>query len=142
VRLASEPNSSDVHSDLGTAYEGTGKLPEAIAEYQKAVELSKGDPRAVASLGHAYAVIGSRAEAEKILHNIEEESKSGKASPYLAATVYAGLGQKDKAMELIEKAYREKSLDIAWILKPDVRTDNLRSDLRFQQLLQRVGLPQ
>jgi len=142
MRLASDPNSLDVHADLGTAYEGTGKLPEAIAEYQKAVELSNGDLNAVASLAHAYAVIGSRAEAEKILHTIEEESKSGKASPYLAATVYAGLGQQDKAMELIENAYREKSLDIAWILKPDVRTDNLRSDLRFQQLLQRVGLPQ
>jgi TolB-like protein/DNA-binding winged helix-turn-helix (wHTH) protein/Tfp pilus assembly protein PilF len=140
VRLASDPNSSDVHADLGTAYEGTGKLPEAIAEYQKAVELSNGDPRAVASLAHAYAVIGSRAEAENILHNIEEESKSGKASPYLAATIYAGLGQKDKAMELIEKAYREKSLDVAWILKPDLRTDNLRSDPRFQSLLTRVGL--
>jgi hypothetical protein len=43
-------------------------------------------------------------------------------------------------MELIEKAYREKSLDVGWILKPDVRTDNLRSDPRFQNLLQRVGL--
>jgi len=142
LRLASDPNSLDAHSDLGTAYEGTGKLPEAIAEYQKAVELSNGDLDRVASLGHAYAAIGSRAEAEKILHNIEEKSKSGKASPYLAATIYAGLGQKDKAMELIEKAYREKSLDVAWILKPDLRTDNLRSDPRFQQLLQRVGLQQ
>ena len=142
ARLASDPNDSNAHADMGTAYEGTGKLPEAIAEYQKAVELSTGDLDRVASLGHAYAAIGSRAEAEKILRNIEEKSKSGKASPYLAATIYAGLGQKDKAIELIEKAYREKSLDVAWILKPDVRTDNLRSDPRFQQLLQRVGLEQ
>lgn len=43
-------------------------------------------------------------------------------------------------MELIEEAYREKSLDVSWILKPDLRTNNLRSDLRFQSLLQRVGL--
>lgn len=140
VRLASNPNSSDVHSDLGIAYEGTGKLPEAIAEYEKAVELSGGDPRVVASLGHAYAMIGSRAEAERILHTIEEKSRSGKASPYLAATIYAGLGEKDKAMDMIEKAYREKSLDVAWILKPDVRTANLRSDPRFRSLLTRVGL--
>jgi TolB-like protein/DNA-binding winged helix-turn-helix (wHTH) protein/Tfp pilus assembly protein PilF len=142
VRVASDPNSSDVHADLGTAYEGTGKLPEAIAEYQKAVELSNGDLNRVAALGHAYAVIGDRAEAQKILHDIEQKAKSGKASPYLAATIYAGLGQKDKAMELIEKAYLEKSLDVAWILKPDLRTDNLRSDPRFQSLLTRVGLTQ
>ena len=140
VRLASDPNDRDAHSDLGTAYEGTGKLPQAIAEYQKAIELSNGDAGVVASLGHAYAVMGNHAAAEKILHNIEEESKSGKASPYLAATIYAGLGQKDKAMELIEESYDEKSLDVAWALKFDVRTDNLRTDPRFQHLLQRAGL--
>jgi tetratricopeptide (TPR) repeat protein len=95
-----------------------------------------------AALGHAYAVIGDRAAAQKILHDLERKAKSGKASPYLAATIYAGLGQKDKAMKLIEKAYLEKSLDVAWILKPDLRTDNLRSDPRFQSLLTRVGLTQ
>jgi TolB-like protein/DNA-binding winged helix-turn-helix (wHTH) protein/Tfp pilus assembly protein PilF len=138
-RLASDPNNSEVHADIGIAYEGTGELPEAIAEYQKAIELSNGDPGAVASLAHAYAVIGNRAEAEKGLRNIEEQAKSGKASPYLAATIYAGLGQKEKAIELIEKAYREKSLDVAWALKFDLRTDNLRTDPRFQNLLQRVS---
>jgi len=141
VQLASDPNNPDVHSDLGIAYEGKGKLPEAIAEYQKAVELSNGDLNRVASLAHAYAAIGNRAEAQRILRHVEEKSKSGKASPYLAATIYAGLAQNDKAMELIEKAYREKSLDIAWTLKSDLRTDNLRSDPRFQNLLSRVGLP-
>jgi len=140
-RLASDPNNSEVHADIGIAYEGTGELPEAIAEYQKAIELSNGDPGAVASLAHAYAVIGNREEAEKILRNIEEQAKSGKASPYLAATIYAGLGQKEKAIELIEKAYREKSRDVAWALKFDLRTDNLRTDPRFQNLLSRVGLP-
>jgi TolB-like protein/DNA-binding winged helix-turn-helix (wHTH) protein/Flp pilus assembly protein TadD len=142
VRLASDPNSWQVHADLGTAYEGTGKLPEAIAEYEKAIELSNGDLDPVASLAHAYAAIGRRADAERILRDIEQKSKSGKASPYQAATIYAGLGQKDKAFELIEKAYREKSLDVAWTLRPDLRIDNLRSDPRFQNLLRRVGLSQ
>jgi len=140
TRLASDPNSSDVHADLGIAYEGTGKLPEAIAEYQKAVELSNGDLQAVASLGHAFAAIGRRAEAEKILHSIEQKPNADKTSSYLEATIYAGLGEKDKALDLIEKAYREKSLDIGWTLKFDLRTDNLRTDLRFQHLLESVGL--
>jgi tetratricopeptide (TPR) repeat protein len=138
-RLVLDPNNSQVHADIGIAYEGTGELPEAIAEYQKAIELSNGNPGAVASLAHAYAVIGNREEAVKLLRNIETQAKSGKASPYLAATIYAGLGQKKKAIELIEKAYREKSLDVAWALKFDLRTDNLRTDPRFQNLLQRVS---
>jgi tetratricopeptide (TPR) repeat protein len=140
TQLASDPNSLDIHTNLGIAYEGIGKFPEAIAEYQKAVELSNGDLKAVASLGHAYAAMGRRAEAEKILDIIEQKSNLDKNSSYLTATIYAGLGEKDKALDLIEKAYREKSLDIAWTLKFDLRTDNLRSDPRFQHLLQGVGL--
>jgi tetratricopeptide (TPR) repeat protein len=115
--------------------------PEAIAEYQKAVELSGGAPDSVAYLAHADAVIGNRAEAEKLLRNIEEKSKSGESSPYCVATIRAGLGQRDKALELIEKAYSEKSAELAWDIKFDLRTDNLRTDPRFQKLLSRVGLP-
>ncbi len=137
-------NSNDwpAHARLGAGFEGTGKLPEAIAEYQKASDSSNGNFDAIASLGHAYAAIGNRAQAEAILHSLEQKAKDGRASPYLAATVYAGLGDKDKALQLIEQAYREKSLDVGWILKPDLRTDNLRSDPRFQDLLHRTGLSQ
>lgn len=141
-QLASNPNSNDwrLHADLGAGYEGTGKLSEAVAEYQKAVELSNGDPDSVASLAHAYAVAGRRSDAESVLHDLEQKSREGKASPYLPATIYAGLGEKDKAFKLLEKAYQEKSLDVAWILKPDLRTESLRSDPRFDHLLRRVGL--
>jgi len=71
---------------------------------------------------------------------LEQKSRQGKASPYLPATIYAGLGEKNKALALIEKAYRDKSLDVGWIFKPDLRTDNLRSDPRFQALLRSTGL--
>jgi TolB-like protein/DNA-binding winged helix-turn-helix (wHTH) protein/Flp pilus assembly protein TadD len=134
--LVSDPSNADLHLYLGIALEGKGKLTEAIAEYQKAIELSNGATDSVAYLAHAYAVIGNRAEAKKLLRNIEENSKS----PYYAATIYASLGQKDKAMELIEKAYSEKSSELAWDVKFDLRTDNLRSDPRFEDLLRRTRL--
>ena len=138
---SANPTEWTVHSDLGMGLEGTGKLAEAIAEYQKAVDLSNGNPDAVASLGHAYAAIGNRIAAEKILQRLQQESKTSKASPYDVATIYAGLGNKDKAFEFLEKSYHEKSLDFSWTLKPDPRLDNLRSDPRFQSLVTRVGLP-
>jgi len=84
--------------------------------------------------------VGNRVEAEKILRKLEGKSKEAQVSPYLPATIYAGLGNKDRAFELLDAAYRDKSLDVAWVLKPDPRTDNLRSDPRFQNLLRRVGL--
>jgi tetratricopeptide (TPR) repeat protein len=140
--VVSSPNEWTEHYNLGVGYEGTGKLLEAISEYQKAIEISNGDQDAAASLAHAFAVIGRRAEAEKILHDFERKSKSGYVSPYMIATIYAGLGEKDKALAFLERAYQERSLDISWHLKADLRIDNLRSDPRFQDLVRRVGYPQ
>jgi len=140
--VASNPNDWVDHYELGIGYDGTGKLPEAIVEYQKAVELSNGDQNARGSLAHAFAAIGNRADAEKILHDLERKSKDGYVSPYVLATIYASLGEKDKAFQYLEKAYDERSLDISWNLKPDLRIDSLRPDPRFQDLARRVRLPQ
>jgi TolB-like protein/Flp pilus assembly protein TadD len=138
--VVSNPNEWVEHYNLGVGYEGTGKLLEAISEYQKAVEMSNGDQDATASLAHAYAAIGRRAEAGKILRDLKQKSKSVYVSPYVIATIYAGLGEKDKAFEFLEKAFQERSLEISWHIKADLRIDNLRSDPRFQNLLRRIGL--
>jgi TolB-like protein/DNA-binding winged helix-turn-helix (wHTH) protein/Flp pilus assembly protein TadD len=138
--LTSNPNEWTEHANLGIGYEGTGKLPEAISEYQKAVEMSNGDYDATASLAHAYAVIGRRSEAKKILRDLEQKSQSGYVSPYVMATIYSALGEKDRAFEFLERAYQERSLEMSWHLKADLRIDNLRSDPRFQNLVRRVGL--
>ena len=142
-QLPSNENDWLMHTNLGLGYEGTGKLAEAIAEYQRAIELSNGnDLNAVASLGHAYAAAGRRYDAERVLRELEQKVRDGRASSYLPATIYAGLGEKDKALTLIEKAYRDQSLDIGWIFKTDLRTDSLRSEPRFQAVLKATGLAQ
>jgi len=142
--VALNPNEWLEHFYLGVGYEGTGKQLESVAEYQKAVELSGGDQDATAALAHAYAGVGRRAETQKILRDalrdLEQESNKVKASPYLIATLYAALGDKDTAFKFLERAYREKSLDLSWHLNADLRIDNLRSDPRYQSLLSRVGL--
>jgi tetratricopeptide (TPR) repeat protein len=140
--VASNPNDWVEHHYLGIGYEGGGKLPEAISEYQKAVELSNGDQDARGSLAYAFAAIGNEAEAERILRDLERRSKDNYTSPYVLATIYAGLREKDKAFQYLEKAYDERSLDISWHLKADLRMDNLRSDRRFQDLARRARLPQ
>ena len=139
--VASNPKEWVEYYNLGVGYEGTGRLLEAISEYQKAVELSAGDQDATAALAHAYAVIGKKAEARKILRDLQQKANISYISPYLLATIYAGLGEKDRAFELLERAYEQKSLELSWHLKADLRIDNLRSDPRFQNLLHRVGLP-
>jgi TolB-like protein/DNA-binding winged helix-turn-helix (wHTH) protein/Flp pilus assembly protein TadD len=137
--VLSDPNDWFQHYYLGVGYEGVGRLLDAISEYQKAMEMSDGDEGPTVSLAHAYLAVGKRAEGENILRDLERESKSAHVSPYMIATIYAGLGQKDRAFELLEKAYLERALDLTWFLKADPRIDSLRSDPRFQSLLRRVG---
>jgi Tfp pilus assembly protein PilF len=138
--VALNPNEWLEHFYLGVGYEGTGKQLESIAEYQKAVELSGGDQDAIVALAHAYAGVGRRAETQKILRELVQKSTKVNVSPYFTATLYAALGDKDTAFKFLEKAYLEKSLDISWHLKADLRIDNLRSDPRYQNLLRRAGL--
>ena len=138
--LLSDSEDGFQHYSLGVGYEGTGKLQEAIAEYQKAIEFSSDDKNAIAALAHAYAGVGRKAETRKILRDFEQQSTKVYVSPYLIATLYATLGDKDAAFKFLEKAYQEKSLDISWHLNCDLRIDNLRSDPRYESLLRRTGL--
>lgn len=102
--------------------------------------MSDGSQGPAVALAHAYSAVGKKAEAEKILRDLERKSKGTSASPNTMATIYAGLGENDKAFEFLEKAYSEKSLDISWSLNPDFLLDSLRRDPRFQSLLRRIGL--
>jgi tetratricopeptide (TPR) repeat protein len=130
------------HYFLAVGYQGSGQPEQAIPEYQRAVELSQRDLDPTAGLAHAYALIGKRAEAEKILNELQQQSKRAYVSPYMIAVIYAGLGQKNKAFEFLEKGYQLKSPDVIYFLRSDLRLDPLREDPRFQDLLRRVPFPQ
>jgi serine/threonine protein kinase/tetratricopeptide (TPR) repeat protein len=140
--VAASPGDWSSHYFLAVGYEGSGRPAQAVPEYQQAIKLSQHDLDATAGLAHVYATLGKRAEAEKILDELQRQSKTGYVSPYMIAVIYSGLGQKDKAFEFLEKAYQERSPDIAYFLKADLRLDTLRPDPRFQDLLRRVDFPQ
>jgi len=137
--LLLDPKDWSLHLALGIGFEGTGKLQEAISEYQQAMAMSGGSEGVVA-LAHAFRAIGKKAEAEKILHDLERKAKKSSASPYTMATIYAGLNENEKAFGFLEKAYSEKSLGLVGSLKSDLLLDGLRSDPRFRDLLRRIDL--
>jgi serine/threonine protein kinase/Flp pilus assembly protein TadD len=146
--LERDPRYADTHWSLGLNYEGKKMYQEATASYQKAVSLSKtaefpeGKPEMIANLGHVYAVSGRRNEALKIIDElIELISQRSYVSPYSIALIYAGLGDKDRAFEWLDKAYSER--DESYIhLKVDPRLDDLRSDPRFTERLRLINLAQ
>ena len=139
--VASDANSWLAHYLLGVGYQGSGQTLEAIPEYQKAIELSQGDEDPIAALADVYAATSRRAEAQKILHECLRQSETIYVSPFMIATIYAGLGDKDKAFEFLEKAYQERSSDLPYFLRADLRMDSLRSDPRFRDLLGRMNFP-
>ncbi|HEX8176197.1 MAG TPA: protein kinase [Pyrinomonadaceae bacterium] len=126
------------HYELGMAYEMKGSYSEAIAEYQKARALNS-DPRVLALLGHAYAASGNRDEAMKVLNQLKEIEKQQYIPAYHFVILYAGLGDRDSAFEWLEKTYRDRTSRMT-ILQVDPYLDPLRSDPRFAEIVQRVGL--
>jgi tetratricopeptide (TPR) repeat protein len=91
-----------------------------------------------AKLGYAYAVSGNRAEAEKMLGQLQALSLQKYVPSFLIALIYVGLGDKDQAFAWLEKAYAERSVWMPW-LKVDPEFDTLRSDPRFVDLQGRIG---
>jgi len=128
------------HEFLGQAYEQKGKLPEAIAEFQRAHQIEGTFAEPTAMLGHAYALSGKPGEALKIIDQLKELSSHSYVPPYNIAAVYAGLGDDDRTMEWLNRAYAERSFYLPFI-KADPHMDALHSDPRFAEFVKRVGLP-
>jgi len=138
--LEMDPNFVLTHHRLGMVYEQQGKYEDAISEYKQVLNLTAGKPLGNLALAHAYAMAGKRAEAQKILAELLETSRERYVSPATIATIYVALGDKEQAFAWLEKA--EKSRDgILVRLRVDSRFDPLRSDPRFEDLEQRLGLP-
>jgi TolB-like protein/Tfp pilus assembly protein PilF len=139
--LKLDPNFFPARRYLALAYERQRKYKEAIAEFQKAVSLSRGAALMKAELGHAYAVAGRRREAQQVIEELRQSSDQRHISPYHLALIYTGLGEKDRAIELLNQALDERAERLVW-LRADPRFDKLRAEARFNDLLQRVGLAQ
>ncbi len=136
-----DPNFFPARRYLALAYEDQRKYKEAIAEFQRAVSLSRDSTLVKSELGHAYAAAGKRREAQQLIEELRQLAAERRASPYHLALIHAGLGEKDRAIELLNRAFDERSERLVW-LRVDPRFDKLRSDARFNDLLQRIGLAQ
>jgi len=136
--LEMEPDFSQARATLGLSYEQKSSNKEAIAELTKAQQAS-GDVAMASWLGHALAQDGQTKEARRILSEIEEYAKKNYVPPYNLAVLHAGLGERQQAMDLLEKGFADRSLRPVWV-KFDPRLDGLRQDGQFLQLIQRMGL--
>src|SRR5213082_2011468 len=135
--LEIDPSFYYAHYHLGEALEMKDLTENAIAEYQKAIGLND-DPVPQALLGHLYAKIGKKNEARQILQQLHESSKQHYVSPYLFAMIHIGLGDNNQAIDFLEKTYEDRDGYSIAFIKVDPFLDPLRSDPRFEALVQKV----
>jgi TolB-like protein/tetratricopeptide (TPR) repeat protein len=139
--LEMDYNSGVARTYLGLAYEQMGDYDKAITEFRGAIAQSESSPPLLSALGHAYAVSGERAEARKLLRQLEGRSNKEYVPPHLIARLCAGLGEMDESVDWLEKAYDERVGDLVF-LKVDPVYDGLRSHPRFQDLVRRMNFPE
>jgi serine/threonine-protein kinase len=136
-----DPNFPLAHGYLGLAYVQKSAYKEGIAECEKDLVVSPGNPWALSVLGYAFAVAGRRAEAQKLLDQLNVISKQRYVQASFMAIIYVGLGEKHKTFEWLEKSYEERSQGlIGNFIKVSPVYNPLRSDPRFQDLLRRMNL--
>ena len=138
--VALEPRFALSHFWLGRAYGAAGDPVQAVAELQEATKIEPGLPLFLAILGHAYGAAGRRAEAMAVLKGLEDASRQHPISPVLFSLIYTGLGDKEKALQYAEDAYRERA-PLLTRMKRDPIVDGLRQEPRFVDLVRRVGPP-
>ena len=137
--LEMEPNYNLARVTLGLNYEQKGLNEAAITEFKKAREVAPNDAGTLAALAHALAKSGRANEARALLRTLEGRSKESYVPPYNIAIVYAGLGEKTKALEWLGRALQDRSLRPVW-LKTDPRLNELRQSGELSGLVRQVGL--
>ena len=135
-----EPDSAVTHAVLGVVYQDKRMYAEAITEYKRALQLG-GPPGEVRGLlGYAYAVSGNRTDAEKIIAELKALWPRHTHAALDLAVVFSGLGNKENALYWLEKAQEMHVSDLIGI-RQDSHFVEVRSDPRFQALVQRADAP-
>jgi tetratricopeptide (TPR) repeat protein len=139
--LELDPNFPTAHLFLSRAYQAKGMYDEAIEEYVKSNALGIKAPMSTAEVKQLYSRAGWPGVLQEGLREVLEMSKTEPFSPFVIAGFYAKLGQKDEAIEWLEKAYEQRDFRLMMI-SVSFDFDAMRSDPRFKEIVKRVGLPQ
>ena len=135
-----DPNFAQAHVMLGRTYVAKGEPDRAVEELERAKGLSGARPDVITPMAYVLARAGRRREALAMLDELRRFAKPRDPSPFRLAYVHIGLGDTDRAFELLQKAIEARDWQMG-MLKVEPAFDVLRSDQRFAALVERVGLP-
>lgn len=138
--IVRNPNFEYAHVALGRAYGSAGRYPEAIAEMRRALELNMSSSTK-GYLGLWLAKTGKRDEALKLLDKLKQEATRNYVQGYTFAIVYIGLGDKQEALNWLEKHMLSRA-ETANAYAVTSELDDLRSEPRFKAMLKQMNLPE
>jgi TolB-like protein len=134
-----DPNYAQAHFRLGLVQIQQRRFPEAIASFQRAIDLGVFYPQGAEGLAYAYAVSGDRGAAMKIVNDLERRSAHELVPPVAIAVAYAGLGDVTQGIRWLNRGIDEHDIYIPENFF-DPLLDPLRKDPRFEAVLQRMDL--
>jgi TolB-like protein/Tfp pilus assembly protein PilF len=138
--LELDPNFVAGHGALARAYSEKGMHEEAIRECDQAARFSGGTALIRVVLGAVLANAGQLDKARRVLEELKRQPKPDYPLLAYVAALHGTLGEKEEAFDLLEKAYEQRNIFLAYLRSPTF--DSLRDDPRFADLCRRIGLPQ
>jgi TolB-like protein/tetratricopeptide (TPR) repeat protein len=137
--IAVDPEYSRSHAVFGWACLALGRTNEGLAALRRSLELSPGSTLFLAQLGQAYGMTGDEARAREILAELRKLAAAQFVASYHLAHVHAGLGDREAALDCLERAFEERSGAIYGI-KGSYLFTSLHDHPRFQALLRKINL--
>jgi adenylate cyclase len=125
---------------LGMVLQAKGDLPGAVAEFEKARQLS-GDPLHLALVAVAKTKIGDKNIAQQALAELDKVNRDRQGLAYDRALVYLAIGNKEEALRWLEQSYADRDgANLSWVSVEPI-LDPLHGDPRFEALVQKVIAP-
>lgn len=138
--LELDPNYVLVYVNLGLVHAAAGRPLEAVTAFETGRTLSGNHPDLVGLAGYARALAGERDQAHEALSELLVLSTQRYVSPFIISLINVGLGDKESALDWLERAYDDRVWLMA-LLKVAPELDALRAEQRFEALLEKMGFP-
>jgi len=134
-----DPSFMLAHLWLGHVLLHTGEVAQAVQEYEASMRLSGRGAILLAALARAQVLAGRRAEADRLLAELDEMARQRFVPQYDVARVFVAAREHDTAFARLEQALQDREHELA-LLAVDPAMAALRDDARFGSLAQRIGL--
>jgi tetratricopeptide (TPR) repeat protein len=128
------------HWGIGWVYHAKSMIEEAIPEFEKALELSNRNHTIVFDLGLTYYEWGERAKAEVLFDELKQRSENEYIPPLYFSFIHYFRGEKDQALEWLERSCNERDSWIFWLVNFPVKNRQIPEEPRFNEILEKYGL--